>query len=673
MAGRELTVRFLGDTSELGKSADGLSSKIGGMAKGLAPVAAGVGAAMGGALALGLANTIDTEAAQAKLSAQLGHGSQLAKDAGEVAGNLYAKSYGASLGEVNEAVRAVLQSGAVMEDVTNEQLQSITGTAMSLAQTFDQDVGGTMRAVAQMIRTGLAPDAETAMDIIARGFQQGNDKAGDLLDTMNEYGVQFQKLGLDGTQAMGLISQGLAAGARDADIVADAVKEFSIRAVDGSKAAADAYKALGLDAQAMTAQIARGGPEASAGLQTVLDRLRAMKDPVAQSAAAVGLFGTQAEDLGAALYALDPSQAVGRMGDVAGAAAKMDQALGETAQAKITGMQRAFEGWTMSLIATDGPLGDVAAGLSVFGEPALAIASNMGIIALSMRGMGIASFFTAGGFAAAWAALTGPIGLTIAAILAIAAVIWYNWDTIKKWTGAAWDWVGDKISAVVGWISDTWNSMVARVTWLKDMVVFHIHAMVARVSGLWDSFVARVTWLKDTVIFKFHELVNWIRGIPDWIRNALGNIYNTLTRSGEELVDGFLAGIKRRWDSLVAWVRQGMAGLRNLWPFSPAKEGPFSGRGYVTYSGRALTNDFADSIRRGMPQVESAVRGVMGAASGNWSPSITPVSSLRPAAAGGGVARVTIDSAGSRLDDVLLEVLRNALRSAGIDATALGG
>ncbi|WP_225855252.1 hypothetical protein [Micromonospora noduli] len=44
-----------------------------------------------------------------------------------------------------------------------------------------------------------------------------------------------------------------------------------------------------------------------------------MKDPVEQRAAAVALFGTKAEDLGDALYALDPSTAMAGLGDLAGA------------------------------------------------------------------------------------------------------------------------------------------------------------------------------------------------------------------------------------------------------------------------------------------------------------------------------------------------------------------
>jgi hypothetical protein len=73
----------------------------------------------------------------------------------------------------------------------------------------------------------------------------------------------------------------------------------------------------------MAKQIAKGGTDAAAGLDTVLDRLRKVPDPVKRSQLAVDLFGTQAEDLGAALFALDPSKAVKTIGDVGGAATQV--------------------------------------------------------------------------------------------------------------------------------------------------------------------------------------------------------------------------------------------------------------------------------------------------------------------------------------------------------------
>jgi phage-related protein len=193
------------------------------------------------------------------------------------------------------------------------------------------------------MRTGLAPNADAALDLITKGLQSGADKSQDFLDTLNEYSTQFRKLGVDGETATGLLSQGLKGGARDADVVADSLKEFSIRAVDGSKTTAAGFKALGLNATDMAKQIAAGGPTASKGLDTVLDRLRGIKDPVKQSAAAVQLFGTQAEDMGKALFALDPSSAAKGLGDVAGAADKANKAFNATPTATIKTFGRSLQ------------------------------------------------------------------------------------------------------------------------------------------------------------------------------------------------------------------------------------------------------------------------------------------------------------------------------------------
>lgn len=92
------------------------------------------------------------------------------------------------------------------------------------------------------------------------------------------------------------------------------------------------------------------------------------------------------------------------------------------------------------------------------------------------------------------------------------------------------------------------------------------------------------------------------------ISSALGNVGSLLWNSGASLVSGFWDGIISRWDQLVQWIRDSLQGIRNLFPFSPAKEGPFSGRGYVSYSGAALTKDFADSILKGIPGVVAAAR-----------------------------------------------------------------
>jgi len=328
------------DSDDFDKGLDGALGRVKDFGAKGAVIAAAAGAAIAGAVGAAVVGGMNIEAANDKLAAQLGAGSPLAEAAGQVAGHLYAQAYGDSLSEVNEAVRQVLQNGLLPEDATNAQIEAITGRVMDLAKTFDQDLGGTTNAVAQMIRTGLADNAGQALDVLTRGFQQGDDKAGDLLDTFNEYGVQFQKLGLDGTAAMGLISQAIDAGARDSDVAADALKEFAIRAVDGSKLTAQGFQMVGMNADDMAAKIAAGGPTATDALGQVLDGLRNIEDPAMRAQAATALFGTQAEDLGAALYAMDTTTAVQSMGNVAGAADKMGAALNDNASTNIESFKR---------------------------------------------------------------------------------------------------------------------------------------------------------------------------------------------------------------------------------------------------------------------------------------------------------------------------------------------
>lgn len=55
-----------------------------------------------------------------------------------------------------------------------------------------------------------------------------------MIDSINEYSVQFKKLGLDAEDMFSIFANGAQNGAFNLDKVGDAVKEFSIRAIDGS-------------------------------------------------------------------------------------------------------------------------------------------------------------------------------------------------------------------------------------------------------------------------------------------------------------------------------------------------------------------------------------------------------------------------------------------------------
>jgi TP901 family phage tail tape measure protein len=478
-AGEETGQRFgSGLAGALGGGLEGIVDKVKEKLSGLASSGAGLGtlagAGIGLALAAGLMVAIDMEPARQKLTAQLNLTAVESGRIGGVAGQLYAHAYGESFEEVTGAIRLVIQNIDGMRDASASDLQAITGQVMSLSSAFDQDLGATTRAVGQMMKTGMAANATEALDIIATGFTMGADKAEDFLDTLNEYGTQFRKLGIDGKEATGLITQGLQAGARDADIVADAFKEFAIRAVDGSELTSTSLTKLGVNARQVSAAIAGGGIQAANATDLVLDKLRAVADPAERAAIAVGLFGTQSEDLGEALFALDLSSAAADLGEVAGAAARVDTAMGDTAAGGLTSIGRGLQ-----LLAEDlgqavlpavkflitGLLGllDAVGGVAdIIGSipgPILLAAAVMGgwAIAAGLASAATAAFSAALEFLSVamkrvWAAL-GPIGILAAVVTTAMSFLMDSTDGAAETAQAAgerWDRLKGTLDGVSG-------------------------------------------------------------------------------------------------------------------------------------------------------------------------------------------------------------------------------
>lgn len=357
---RKLTFDFLlndklsAGMDKIGQHSEKLHGKLGKLGSaGMGGLTKMAGAAGAGLAALGLSvagvgaaisKGLDAQAATSKLKAQLDLTATESKKIGSAAGKLYSQAYGQSMDEVKTSIASVVRNMDGMRAASSKSLQDVTGRAMNLATIMDEDVGGVTRAVSQLMRTHLVKNSTEAFDLITKATQAGVNKSEDLLDTINEYSTKFRDVGISGPKAFGLISQAIKAGARDADTAADAIKEFAIR----SRTAADpntiaGFTALNLNVGETARVFARGGPAADKMFSTVITRLKAMKDPVERNKAAVALFGTKAEDLGQALYALDPSTAVAGLGKLAGASDRAGTALGNNLKTKLVSFKRTIE------------------------------------------------------------------------------------------------------------------------------------------------------------------------------------------------------------------------------------------------------------------------------------------------------------------------------------------
>lgn len=322
----------------LGKTLEGVTKKLDGVnTKALAAGAAVGGIAVGTAVAVGkavksLAKLGDEyNSAINDISASTGLVGKELEGMGDAVKAVYGSNFGDSMEDVASGVSEIYRQTGLID----EQLQETTKGAYALRDTFGYDITESARAAKAMM-TNFGISGEEAMGMIAAGAQNGLDYSGELIDTVNEYSVQFAKLGFSADEMFSVFQQGADSGAWNLDKVGDAVKEFSIRSIDGSKTTIDAFSQLGLNADEMMATFAGGGDEASVAFQGVLTALMDMDDKVQRDMIGVELFGTQWEDLG--------TEAMTALTDIQSGAYDTEDALGKINKVKYNNLTDAFEG-----------------------------------------------------------------------------------------------------------------------------------------------------------------------------------------------------------------------------------------------------------------------------------------------------------------------------------------
>lgn len=280
-----------------GKKSEGLGAKLSSVAKTAGKWALGIGTAAVtvassiGGMAVSTAQDID-KAVDSYVVAT-GSAVESTDEYQKVLENIYKNNYGEDFQDIADSMAQVSNQ---MGELNDTDLQNITENALALRDTFGYDVQESVRAAKMMMdQFGLTSDE--AFNLIAQGAQQGLDKNGDLLDSINEYSVHFKQAGFEASDMFNVFKSGAENGAFSIDKIGDAVKEMGIRLKDGT--ANEALTQMGLDANKITEAFAKGGDEANTAFIEIAKGLNNIQDPLTQNQIGVQLFGTMWEDLGA--------------------------------------------------------------------------------------------------------------------------------------------------------------------------------------------------------------------------------------------------------------------------------------------------------------------------------------------------------------------------------------
>jgi phage-related protein len=192
----------------------------------------------------------------------------------------------------------------------------------------------------------------------------------------------------------------------------------------------------------------------------------------------------------------------------------------------------------------------------------------------------------------------------IANVMGLIKAVWTgNWSAIGAFVqnilNAARTFIASVLGAIRGTIASVMSSVLSTWSNIWSSILNAVSSVVSGVrsfvSGLVENVRSTISGVFDTVSNIQSRIVGVFAGAGSW-----------LAESGRKIIQGLVDGIAGMANRVKDAVGNVMSAARNLLPFSPAKEGPFSGKGWTLYSGRSISAALGQGITDNVGKVRSA-------------------------------------------------------------------
>lgn len=509
---------------------------------------------------------------------------------------------GAAIGEV-----------ATRFGVTGDELRNLSEQFIKFSELNGTDVSSSIDSI-QAAMTAFGVETESAGDILDIMNKVGQDTgismdklASELLANnaaLQDAGMGFNeaanflgnldKRGIDSATALSGLKKAMANAAKEGKSTGDALAEVQasiMGAGTDAEAAQIAMDLFGAKGGASIAQMVRDGrlslTDFSGAVQDWSDSVSTTFDETQDPIDKFQITLNQLKILGAEIATqIFPflQAALEKVGEVIQRVSEWWNGLTEGQQQMIVQIA--------GLVAAIGPL------LMIIGQVLSVIGSIMTMAPMLSTAM---------------TALTGPIGLVVAAIaaaIAVGVLIYKNWDTIKEKALEIW-------GAIKDFLVNLWNGIkqtaIAVFNAIKDAIIGHFQRMrdmgMAIWNGLKNGIISVVNGIKNTVTNVFNAVKNAVTNIfngvkntvttiwtniKNGIANTVGNIKNTIVNGiqnaiswltslpsralqwGRDLIQNFVNGITERISSVINTVSNLASTVASYIGFSEPDKGPLS-------------------------------------------------------------------------------------------------
>lgn len=590
----------------------------------VAPFAAAA-AAVGSAIGTGITSALDTINLQGTLQAKLGSGSQAAKNAGVVAGNLYNDGWGESLEDIGNTVATVSQA---IRGIGQDDLQVVSRATELWSQTFDTDVSEGVRGV-KVLMDQFGLSSRDATDLMTKGMQNGLNYTSELADNLSEYSGRWAEAGVSAQDYFSMLQAGVDNGAYSLDKVGDFLNEFLTSLSDGRMEGSLASFSQGT--QDVFNAYKNGGATAQQVLNAVIGEMNGMTNETQRATIASTLWSSLGEDnawgmigalanvsnsygdvSGATLQAMNDSQTLGQQFD--SVMRTMSSALGSVfmpvMQQVATGLSNFANGFQQMMMFVDlTPLTNMVSGLFTALTPLGTLITNIAQIVLPIIQTALNAVIPVlTNIITVVSSVMNTIGTTVSPVLQGVATIVQTVLPVIQAVFQSWG------SAIQGVINAVFPFIQTVVTSVMNVVNAIISTVLAAINGDWSG-----VWegIQNIVSSVWDGIQNIVSGAINAVSGVISSVLNGIRGIFSSVWNGIKGAVSSAWSGITSAVSSGVSSMMNFITSIPSRiMGVFSGAGsWLLSAGKniiqGLINGITNAIGGAISAVKDAVSGII--------------------------------------------------------------
>lgn len=547
------------ELGSISDEAENAADSVKGMGSELAGIAGGL--AVGGGIAGVVSKALDTSSLNTKIDISFDVTEESKASVHDAINTV--SSYGI---DAEAALEGVRRQWTLNKDASDDANSAVVAMAGTITTAFSGVDFTELIQEGNEIAATLGITNEEALGLVNTLLKAGFPS--DQIDIIAEYGDQMMQAGFTAQEVQSIMSAGVDTKSWSIDNLLDGIKEGRIQMADFGSGLDKSMKEILSQTDISASKfvdwgqaIAKGGEGGQKAMLEATKALAGVEDATVRNQLGTKMFGTMWEDQG--MKIVDTIiKAEGKTVDLQKGIENVNDANKKIEKDPIVSMNNALKEMNSALRPVLTSIAELVTKIALWvqNNPTLAatiaaIVSAIGILAgvfmtLSPLIAGITTAIPIIG--TVLGALAGPIGIAIAAIVALVAAgvgIYKNWDGISEFFVNLWDGIKNTfstaITAIIDFIKNNWQIILAIITGPIGLIVYSI---ISNWDKIKSATSAAWSGIKDFLSNLWTDIKTTASNVWDGLKTDISNAWNSIKTTTSTMWNAIKTAVVTVWD-----------------------------------------------------------------------------------------------------------------------------